>query len=94
MRHGLAFLALVWSMLAVSLMPAAEAHSCKAEDPEETCGECREVWYDDEDHRHLYTDGTNYCSSGEGCQGDAASLVDLSSVASLLAACMSQPVLL
>jgi hypothetical protein len=57
-RLGIAAL-LLTAALAVAL-PLAGAHACTAEDPEKSCGECREGV-----HEHRYNNWNNYCSSSE-----------------------------
>lgn len=36
------------------------AHDCRAEDPENSCGDCERKWYGGTD-RHEYNNGTAYC---------------------------------
>jgi hypothetical protein len=60
MRTTLSVLLTVASflLLAVAVVPEAAAHTCRAENPQRSCGECLAG-----NHRHTYNNGTNYCTS-------------------------------
>lgn len=52
---------LVTTFLAALAAPVASAHTCQAQDPKTSCGECSGGLVPL--HRHTYTNGDVYCAS-------------------------------
>ena len=55
---------LISTAFIVGVVPTSMAHTCTAQDPAKSCGDCNSGIHD-----HEYNNGTNYCRSSAGDPG-------------------------